>query len=144
MSTISFSLSDWSKICQYYNIDEDEVTGALENGDPVVSNDPNLLTSQEETELKEWGERRRFDQIALFLGGKIYEICPFYTRAGYNDILIGTPDSGVSNTGYLGWNVFDRMPKSSLSVKERRQLIKNPSIQKKVKANLPPFTAISH
>jgi len=78
-------------------------------------------------------ERRRFDEIALWLGRSINSCCPFYTRAGYNDILIGTPDSGVQNPGYLGWNVFDRMPKSSLSVKERRQLIKNPRIQKKLK-----------
>ena len=133
MSTISFSLSDWNKICHALDIDADEVMRVLANGDLIVSNEPNLLTAQEETELKEWGERRRFDQIALFLGGKIYEICPFYTRAGYNDILIGTPDSGVQNTGYLGWNVFSRMPKSSLSVKEIRQLIKNPMIQKKLK-----------
>ena len=78
-------------------------------------------------------ERRRFDEIALWLGRSINSCCPFYTRAGYNDILIGTPDSGVQNPGYLGWCVFDRMPKSSLSVKERRQLIKNPRIQKKLK-----------
>ena len=115
------------------DIDADEVMRVLANGDLIVSNDPNLLTAQEETELKEWGERRRFDQIALFFGRKIYEICPFYTRAGYNDILIGSPDSGVSNHGYLGWNVFDRLSKSPLSVKKRRQLIKDPSIQKKLK-----------
>ena len=136
MSTISFSISDWSKICHALDIDADEVMRVLANGDLIVSTDPNLLTSQEETELKEWGKQRRFDQIALFLGGKSYEICPFYTRAGYNDILIGAPDSGVSNPGYLGWNGFDRLPKSPLSVKERRQLIKNPSIQKKLKQYL--------
>lgn len=83
--------------------------------------------------LKRMAAARRFDKIALYLGSLINYWCPFYTRAGYNDILIGTPDSGVQHPGYLGWNVFDRMPKSSLSVKERRQLIKNPRIQKKLK-----------
>ena len=55
MSTISFSLSDWSKICHALDIDADEVMRVLANGDLIVSNDPNLLTAQEETELKEWG-----------------------------------------------------------------------------------------
>jgi len=75
----------------------------------------------------------RFDEIAIYFGIRIHRICPFYTRAGYNDILIGTADSGVQHPGYLGWSVFDRTSKSSLSVKEIRQLIKNPRIQKKLK-----------
>ena len=133
MSHITISLREFATICRHYKMDAIEVTKALTNGDPIVSNARNLLTAPEETELKKWGKQRRFDLIALFLGGKIYEICPFYTRAGYNDILIGTPDSGVSNTGYLGWNVFDSLPKSSLSVKKRQLIIKSPEVQKKLK-----------
>ena len=45
MSTISFSLSDWSKICQYYNIDEDEVT-------KVLNNDINNISSNAPTAKK--------------------------------------------------------------------------------------------
>jgi len=133
MSTISFSLSDWRTICQHFKLDANAVLALLMDSSPMGRPNHNLLTDKEKNDLIKWGGKRLFNKIALFLGRKIFEICPFYTRAGYNDILIGSPDSGVSNPGYLGWNVFDCLSKSPLSVKERRQLIKNPSIQKKLK-----------
>ena len=132
MSHITISLRDWAVICRHYKMDAIEVTKALTNGDPSVSNARNLLTSPEETELKEWGKQRRFDLIALFLGGKIYEICPFYTKHGYDRILFGTCDESIQHKHYLGWNVYNTLPEANISVKKMKARIKDPKVQNKL------------
>ena len=91
-----------------------------------------ILTGEEKQKLVELGMERKFNEIAIYLGKKIYNICPFYTKAGYNDILIGIHDSNVKRAGYLGWNVFNQLPVSPLSLQERNKLIKDPKIKKKL------------
>ena len=132
MATINFTLSQWTLICQYFKLNPNKVFTLLANDKPTCVSESPILTSKEKDDIIKWGRERRFDKIALYLAQRIYQICPFYTKAGYSDILFGTPDNGVQQPGYLGWNVYDRLPKSILSVKERRDRIKDPTVQKEL------------
>lgn len=88
----------------------------------------NILNS-----IKEDIKNQRYDNIAIKLGTKIQEICPFNTKEAYNEILIGSIGPEIKHKGYLGWKVFEQIPIKKTSIDELKKYINNPIIQKNLK-----------
>ena len=83
--------------------------------------------------IKEDVKNKRYDKIAIKLGIKIQQICPFNTKEAYNEILIGSIGSEIKHKGYLGWRVFDQLPLKKTPTDELKKYINDPKIQKNVK-----------
>lgn len=77
-------------------------------------------------------KKRRFDLIAIELGLAIQSVCPYKVKEAFNDNLIGQADKDIKYTGYLGYKVFQHLPKIDINIQELQSLLEKKSVQKQL------------